>query len=119
MLQEYIPGGPGHDWFFHGYCDADSVCRPAFTGRKERSYPAGAGLTCLGCSAANEELRVQITKLLARLGYRGLLDLDIRLTRSIGEPKRRSGVNEKRRMSQPDAIRSTPGRGRVTQWRPR
>ena len=45
MLQEYIPGGPGHDWFFHGYCDADSVCRPAFTGRKERSYPAGAGLT--------------------------------------------------------------------------
>ena len=39
MLQEFIPGGPGHDWFFHGYCDASSVCQPAFTGIKERSYP--------------------------------------------------------------------------------
>ena len=28
MLQEFIPGGPGHDWFFHGYCDVNSVCRP-------------------------------------------------------------------------------------------
>ena len=23
MLQEFIPGGPGQDWFFHGYCDGD------------------------------------------------------------------------------------------------
>jgi D-aspartate ligase len=79
MLQEFIPGGTGHDWFFHGYCDAASACRPAFTGVKERSYPASAGLTSLGRSAANERLRDEITMLLARLGYRGLLDLDIRL----------------------------------------
>jgi D-aspartate ligase len=85
MLQEYIPGGRGHDWFFHGYCDADSVCRPAFTGRKERSYPAAAGLTCLGCSTANDELREKITKLLAKLGYRGLLDIDIRLDERTGD----------------------------------
>ena len=78
MLQEFIPGGRGHDWFFHGYCDASSVCQPAFTGIKERSYPAAAGLTSLGRSAANEKLRDQITSLLARLGYRGVLDLDIR-----------------------------------------
>ncbi|HEY2284398.1 MAG TPA: ATP-grasp domain-containing protein, partial [Streptosporangiaceae bacterium] len=45
MLQEYIPGGRDTDWFFHGYCDATSACRPAFTGVKERSYPAHAGLT--------------------------------------------------------------------------
>ena len=51
MLQEFIPGGPGHDWFFHGYCDGDATCRPAFTGVKERSYPAHAGLTSLGRSA--------------------------------------------------------------------
>ena len=56
MLQEFIPGGPGQDWFFHGYCDASSTCRPAFTGVKERSYPAHAGLTCLGRSAPNDEL---------------------------------------------------------------
>ncbi len=66
MLQEFIPGGQGHDWFFHGYCDANSVCQPAFTGVKERSYPAAAGLTSLGRSVANEKLRDEITSLLAR-----------------------------------------------------
>ena len=85
MLQEFIPGGQGHDWFFHGYCDRDSICRPAFTGTKERSYPASAGLTSLGRSAANEKLRDRVTSLLARLGYRGLLDLDIRLDARNGE----------------------------------
>jgi D-aspartate ligase len=85
MLQEFIPGGPGHDWFFHGYCDANSICLPAFTGVKERSYPADAGLTSLGRSVANEDLREQVTSLLTKLGYRGLLDLDIRLDERTGE----------------------------------
>lgn len=76
MLQEFIRDG--RDWFFHGYCDATADCRPAFTGVKERSYPAGAGLTSFGRSAANDPLREEITSLLARLGYRGLVDLDIR-----------------------------------------
>ncbi|MGH3279583.1 MAG: hypothetical protein ACRDNW_10655 [Trebonia sp.] len=79
MLQEFVPGGEGHDWFFHGYCDANSTCRPAFTGVKERSYPSGAGLTSFGRSAPNATLRAEVTGLLARLGYRGPLDLDIRL----------------------------------------
>jgi predicted ATP-grasp superfamily ATP-dependent carboligase len=85
MLQQLIPGGPGHDWFFHGYCDATSTCRPAFTGLKERSYPADAGLTSLGRSAKNLELREQVTTMLAKLAYRGILDLDIRLDERTGE----------------------------------
>jgi D-aspartate ligase len=85
MLQEFIPGGPGHDWFFHGYCDAASVCQPAFTGIKDRSYPAGAGATTLGRSIANEKLRDEITSMLARLRYRGILDLDIRLDARDGQ----------------------------------
>jgi len=84
MLQEYIPGGPGRDWFFHGYCDVSSACRPAFTGVKERSYPADAGLTSLGRSVANEDLRDEITSLLTKLGYRGILDLDIRFDERTG-----------------------------------
>ena len=79
MLQEFVPGDQRHDWFFHGYCDADSVCRPAFTGVKVRSYPSTAGLTSFGRSAPNAPLAREVTGLLARLGYRGLLDLDIRL----------------------------------------
>jgi D-aspartate ligase len=79
MLQEFVPGGQGSDWFFHGYCDAGSACRPAFTGVKVRSYPPAAGLTSFGRAAPNPPLSREITALLARLGYRGLLDLDLRL----------------------------------------
>jgi D-aspartate ligase len=90
MLQEFIPAhgdrrkAPDQDWFFHGYCDAASACRPAFTGVKERSYPAGAGLTSLGRSASNPELASEIITLLARLGYRGAMDLDIRFDPRTG-----------------------------------
>jgi D-aspartate ligase len=87
MLQEYIPGGPGQDWFFHGYCGADSACRPAFTGVKDRSYPAHAGLTSLGHSARNIPLRDQVTSLLTELSYRGITDLDLRLDRRDGQYK--------------------------------
>jgi D-aspartate ligase len=79
MLQEFVPGDRENDWFFHGYCDRNSDCRPAFTGVKERSYPSAAGLTSFGRSVPNDELRTEITKLLSRLEYRGTLDLDIRL----------------------------------------
>jgi predicted ATP-grasp superfamily ATP-dependent carboligase len=81
MLQEFIPDATGsaQDWFFHGYCDAFSTCRPAFTGVKERSYPAHAGLTCLGRSEPNADLSDQVTALLGKLGYRGILDMDLRL----------------------------------------
>ncbi|GAA0502603.1 ATP-grasp domain-containing protein [Saccharopolyspora subtropica] len=78
MLQEYIPGGEEYDWFFHGYCDGESVCRPAFTGVKERSYPAHVGLTSFGRCAENEEVRREATALLARLSFRGIVDLDFR-----------------------------------------
>lgn len=78
MLQEYIPGGKEADWFFHGYCNADSVCRPAFTGIKVRSYPAHAGLTSFGRSVENKPLRADIGQLLRDLSYRGLLDIDLR-----------------------------------------
>jgi D-aspartate ligase len=87
MLQEFIPGGRDTDWFFHGYSDGSAVCRPAFTGVKERSYPAYAGLTSLGRAQRNPELREAMTSLLARLGYRGIVDLDLRLDRRTGEYK--------------------------------
>ncbi|PKV95750.1 putative ATP-grasp superfamily ATP-dependent carboligase [Amycolatopsis echigonensis] len=78
MLQEYLPGGAEADWFFHGYCDEHSVCRPAFTGRKHRSYPAGAGLTAFGTAEPNAELSDAVQTMLERLSYRGIMDLDLR-----------------------------------------
>ncbi len=78
MLQEFLPGGRGHDWFFHGYCDAGSRCRPAFTGLKERSYPAHAGLTSFGHCVDNPFVRSASTELLNSLGFRGIVDMDWR-----------------------------------------
>jgi D-aspartate ligase len=84
MLQEYVKGW---DYFFHGYCDAHSRCRPGFVGSKERSYPAHAGLTSLGRWVDNPELHHQATELVARLGFRGIVDLDYRFDPRTGTYK--------------------------------
>lgn len=83
MLQEYVPGGSGNDWFFHAY-RGSAGCRPAFTGVKLRSYPAHAGLTTLGRCASNTVLRAQASELLRRLDFRGIADLDFRFDRRDG-----------------------------------
>ena len=62
----------------HAYCDASGAARPVFTGVKIRSYPAYAGLTSFGLAAANQRLSDEISRLFARLGYRGIADLDLR-----------------------------------------
>jgi D-aspartate ligase len=87
MLQEYLPGGAGQDWFFHGYCDTAGHCQPAFTGAKDRSYPAYAGLTSLGRAVPNTELRERVTGLLGTLGFRGIVDLDLRFDPRDGQYK--------------------------------
>ena len=87
MLQEYLPGGPGQDWFFHGYCSTAGRCQPAFTGVKDRSYPAYAGVTSLGRAVPNAELRDQVTGLLGAVGFRGIMDLDLRFDPRDGQYK--------------------------------
>ena len=78
MLQEYIPPAPGQDWFFHGYIDSGGRCAPAFTGVKDRSYPAHAGLTTLGRAVPNSRLAGQVTAMAAAIGFRGIVNLDLR-----------------------------------------
>jgi D-aspartate ligase len=78
MVQEFIPAEPGGDWFVHAYCDSGGAGRPVFTGVKVRSYPAHAGLTSFGLAAVNRDLLAGVTRLFARLGYRGIADLDLR-----------------------------------------
>jgi D-aspartate ligase len=87
LLQEYIPRGSGQDWFFHGYADARSECLASFTGVKLRSYPPYAGSTTLGRCQDNQVLRGQVEQLLRTIGYRGIMDLDIRLDLRDGEYK--------------------------------
>ncbi|MCS0638987.1 ATP-grasp domain-containing protein [Streptomyces sp. LP05-1] len=84
LLQERLPGGPGSDWFFHGYCDSAGGCGVAATGRKERSWPHGAGLTAVGTWQANPAVERSARRLVGELGYRGVVDLDFRRDPATG-----------------------------------
>ncbi len=85
LIQEYIPDEASEDWFVHGYCDADAVARVVFTGRKVRSWPARGGSTAAGFTAANTELAQLTATFCAKVGYRGIFDLDWRRDLRTGQ----------------------------------
>ncbi|MGK5631792.1 ATP-grasp domain-containing protein, partial [Streptomyces sp. URMC 123] len=78
LLQRYVPGGPGRDWFFHG-CFGEGGCLIGGAGVKERSWPVGTGLTAVGRWLPNPQVEAAARDLARRLGFRGILDLDFRL----------------------------------------
>lgn len=84
LLQELLPPGRDLDWFFHGYADSAGRCAAGATGRKERSWPDGAGLTAVGRWTPNPEVDRLARGLLEALGHRGVCDLDFRLDRDTG-----------------------------------
>ncbi|MCX4983110.1 ATP-grasp domain-containing protein [Streptomyces sp. NBC_00572] len=84
LLQRLLLAGRDLDWFFHGYVDTDGRCTTGATGRKERSWPDGAGLTAVGRWTANPAVDRTARELFDALGYRGVCDLDFRLDRSTG-----------------------------------
>jgi len=85
IFQEYIPDSCSEDWIFHGYCNPQTGCLVAFTGKKLRSYPASAGLTTLGVSVRNKPLGLQTARFLNGIGYAGIVDIDYRLDKRTGE----------------------------------
>ncbi|MGV9989886.1 carboxylate--amine ligase [Streptomyces sp. NPDC003374] len=84
LLQAFLPPGPDRDWFFHGYADRSGAVRAGGPGRKHLAWPRGAGLTAVGRWTPNPEVRAQAERLVAELGYRGVLDLDFRRCGSTG-----------------------------------
>ncbi|MEX0168646.1 ATP-grasp domain-containing protein [Streptomyces sp. LMG1-1-1.1] len=84
LLQELLPAGRDLDWFFHGYVDSVGRCTTGSSGRKERSWPDGAGLTAVGRWTVNPAVERTARELLDALGYRGVCDLDFRLDRATG-----------------------------------
>ncbi|MFJ7127920.1 ATP-grasp domain-containing protein [Streptomyces sp. NPDC098101] len=84
LLQELLPAGRDLDWFFQGYVDSAGRCPTGATGRKERAWPTGAGLTATGRWTVNPAVDRTARALLDALGYRGVCDLDFRLDRTTG-----------------------------------
>ncbi|MBG0855153.1 ATP-grasp domain-containing protein [Streptomyces spinoverrucosus] len=84
LLQEFLPPGPGRDWFFHGYADRAGAVRAGGPGRKLHAWPRAAGLTAVGEWAPNPEVRALAERLVGELGYHGILDLDFRRCGATG-----------------------------------
>ncbi|MFJ2603674.1 ATP-grasp domain-containing protein [Streptomyces sp. NPDC087425] len=78
LLQAFLPPRAESDWFLHGYVDRAGALRAGGTGVKLLAWPRGAGLTAAGRWAANPGLCALAERLVAELGYRGVLDLDFR-----------------------------------------
>ncbi|MEU0952487.1 ATP-grasp domain-containing protein [Streptomyces niveus] len=84
LLQRRLPPGRDLDWFFHGYRGRDGTLLMGATGRKERSWPVGAGLTAVGRWLPNPAVERLAGEVTAALGYRGIADLDFRLDADTG-----------------------------------
>jgi predicted ATP-grasp superfamily ATP-dependent carboligase len=78
MLQEHIPADTEGDWMFNGYFDGSSRCVLGSTGIKLRQSPASAGATTLGICMPNSDVDSIARRLLGALGYRGIVDVDLR-----------------------------------------
>ncbi|MFH8450522.1 ATP-grasp domain-containing protein [Streptomyces fungicidicus] len=84
LLQAFLPPGEDRDWFFHGYADRSGTVRAGGPGRKQLSWPRGAGLTAVGHWTPNAEVRALAERVTGALGYRGVFDLDFRRCGSTG-----------------------------------
>lgn len=78
MLQEYIPGGSESIWMFNGYFDGASQCLLGATGRKLRQGGPHTGPTTLGGCVTNPEVDAATRRLMADVGYCGILDIGFR-----------------------------------------
>ncbi|MFP8905998.1 carboxylate--amine ligase [Streptomyces atacamensis] len=84
LLQRLVPGGRDTDWFLHGCFTGGAVRLAGGAGRKERSWPVGAGLTAIGRWLPNPEVERAARLLAEHLDYRGILDLDFRFDSATG-----------------------------------
>lgn len=87
MFQEFIPGGDSDVWIFNGYFDGDSRCLAAFTGVKLRQHPARMGIASLGELRQNQAVIDATCDFLARVGYRGIVDIGYRFDSRDGRYK--------------------------------
>ncbi|WP_345044685.1 ATP-grasp domain-containing protein [Streptomyces sannanensis] len=81
ILQEYLPREQAEDWIVHAYFDGSSDPLALFTGVKVRSWPPHAGMTANAYVVDNPELAQLAAQFIKRIGYTGIVDLDLRFDR--------------------------------------
>lgn len=87
ILQEYLPREQAEDWIVHAYFDQDSTPLTMFTGVKVRSWPPHAGMTAHAYVVDNPDLALLAAQFIKRIGFSGIIDLDLRFDRRDGQYK--------------------------------
>ncbi|GAA1004919.1 ATP-grasp domain-containing protein [Streptomyces thermovulgaris] len=87
ILQEYLPREEAEDWIVHACFDQDANPLAMFTGVKVRSWPPHAGMTAHAYVVDNPELADLAARFVKRIGYTGIVDLDLRFDRRDGRYK--------------------------------
>ncbi|MFJ8308981.1 MULTISPECIES: ATP-grasp domain-containing protein [unclassified Streptomyces] len=87
ILQEYLPREQAEDWIVHAYFDENSAPLALFTGVKVRSWPPHAGMTANAYVVDNPELAALAEQFVKRIGFTGIVDLDLRFDRRDGRYK--------------------------------
>jgi predicted ATP-grasp superfamily ATP-dependent carboligase len=72
---------------FNGYFGRDGTCAIGVVGQKIRQAPPRTGATSLGVVVDNEAVRELSTRLLQRVGYRGIIDMGLRFDARDGQYK--------------------------------
>ncbi len=84
VVQEFIDGGDAELYSCYGYAPASGGAAVAFTSRKLRQNPPGAGVMAVGEPIDLPEAREMTLALLRLLDYRGMLSVEFKREASSG-----------------------------------
>ncbi len=84
-FQEYVPGGHGDLWSYHGFADEHGEVLLAFTGRKVRTYPAVTGESAFIEIAHDASLEEVGREVVRRCPLKGFFKMDFKRDPGSGQ----------------------------------
>jgi predicted ATP-grasp superfamily ATP-dependent carboligase len=87
LIQEYIPGGDDHLYFFDTYFNARSEPLGYFIARRIRTYPIHCGISTLAVTVHDPAIAKAALRVLQTIGYRGAAHLDFKRDPRDGAPR--------------------------------
>ena len=87
LIQEYIPGGDDHLYFFDAYLNARSEPVGYFLARRIRTYPIHCGISTLAVTVHDPAITKAALRVLRALEYRGAAHLDFKRDSRDGAPR--------------------------------
>lgn len=104
IVQEWVGGGEDNLISFNGYFDRHSQALAAFTARKLRQWPPGAGTSASGEEIRDDEVTDLAIEAFQKAGFQGLAYLEVKrrypdgdpmvLEANVGRPTGRSAICE-------------------------